>query len=129
MFSTNGAAGVSITGANNVLEANFIGTDSAGDKLGGGQKPGVVVAGGGNTIGATVAGAANTIAFSSVGVSITGSSAAHNVVHGNFIGTNAQASRPRERTRRGDRRRIEQQGGRDPGGRGQYDRLQRGQPR
>ena len=95
VVGTATSVGVSITGASNVLEGNFIGTDAAGDKLGGtGSQPGsnaaVIINNiGSNTIGGTAAGSPNIIAFTSVGVSITGSSASSNVLQGNFIGTNA----------------------------------------
>jgi hypothetical protein len=89
VVSTAGSAGVSITGASNVIEGNFIGTDAAGDDLGNGQ--GVILDDvGSNTIGGTTAGSGNVIAFSSsAGVSISGSSASLNVLEGNLIGTNA----------------------------------------
>ncbi len=89
----NTGAGVSIAGTaatGNVVEGNFIGTDSAGDDLGNGF--GIVVTGGSTTIGGTVAGAvaANVIGMNSAsgaaGVSISGGA---NVVEGNFIGTSA----------------------------------------
>ena len=126
VFSTNGAAGVSITGANNVLEANFIGTDSAGDELGGGQKPGVVVAGGGNTIGG------NGRRRRQYHRLLIGGRVDHRLDGraerraGELHRHECPGSLPRERTRRGDRRRIEQQGGRDRAGRRQHDRLQPG---
>ncbi len=89
VVGTSGSAGVSISGASNALEGNFIGTDAAGDNLGNAQ--GVIIDNvGSNTIGGTAAGSGNTIAFSSsAGVSITGSSASSNLLEGNFIGTNA----------------------------------------
>jgi hypothetical protein len=93
VLGTSGSAGVSITGASNVLEGNFIGTDAAADNLGNAQ--GVIIDNSGsNTIGGTTAGSGNTIAFSSTaGVSISGSSATHNVLEGNFIGTNATGAK------------------------------------
>ena len=118
MFSTNGAAGVSITGANNVLEANFIGTDSAGDNLGGGQNPGVVVAGAGNTIGG------NGRRRRQHHRLLVGGRVDHRRVGraerraGELHRHECPGSLPRQRTRRGDRRRIEQQGGRDRPGAG-----------
>ena len=90
VLSTTGSAGVSIAGASNVLEGNFIGTDASGDDLGTDTLGVVIDDVTSNTIGGTTAGSGNTIAFSSSAeVSITGSSASSNVLEGNFIGTNA----------------------------------------
>ncbi len=92
----NTGAGVSISGTTatgNVVEGNFIGTDSAGSDLGNGF--GIVITGGSTTIGGTVAGAlaANVIGRSSAagaaGVSISGGT---NVVEGDFIGTNSRGA-------------------------------------
>ena len=80
VFATTGGTGVSITGASNLLEGNFIGTDAEGNNLGGGL--GAVIAGAGarnNTVGGTAAGALNTFAFN-------GSDADHGVLTVN-IGT------------------------------------------
>ena len=88
----NTTAGVSISGTSatdNVVEGNFIGTNSGGTVLGNGE--GVVVNNApSNTIGGTTASAANVIGFNTtVGVSISGSSATGNLVAANFIGTDS----------------------------------------
>jgi hypothetical protein len=57
-------AAVQIESNNNVISGNFIGTNSAGDKLANGS--GIAIAGSNNTIGGTVAGAGNTIADNTV---------------------------------------------------------------
>ena len=78
-------AGVSISGTDNLIVGNFIGTDSAGASLS--NAVGVQVSdSGGNTIGGATSGAGNTIGFNSDGISLAG---AGNQVLGNFIGTDA----------------------------------------
>ncbi len=86
----NATAGVSIggTGATgNLVIGNFIGVDSAGDKLGNGI--GVSVGTSGNTIGGTTSNARNVIGSNfGAGISIA---ANNDLVLGNFIGTDANA--------------------------------------
>jgi hypothetical protein len=94
-FST---AGVEVDSNNNVISANDIGTDAAGDDLGNGNEYGIFITGANNTIGGTLAGsaAANVIGFFQMlgdgGVFLNGTSANGNLVEGNFIGTNAAGS-------------------------------------
>jgi hypothetical protein len=94
VIGSNTGAGVSISGSSargNVLQGNFIGTNSTG----GTTIPngiGVVIDNGAsnNTIGGTTASAANVIAASTTaGVSISGSLSTGNLVAGDFIGTNS----------------------------------------
>ena len=81
----NSVAGVSISGSSNVVEGNFIGTNSAGANLG--NASGISVSSTPNTIGGTSSGAANVIGFNTIsGVSIFG---VGNLITGNFIGTNS----------------------------------------
>ena len=80
----NSISGISISGADNLVVGNLIGTNSGGANL---SNPlGILISGSYNMIGGTTASSANVIDFnSSTGVSI---SAARNVVAGNDIGTN-----------------------------------------
>ncbi len=80
-------AGVSISGAGNVVLGNFIGTNPGNDDLG--NPIGVIITSGNNTIGGTTAGSSNTIDFNTAaGVSISGAAATSNVVLGNDINAN-----------------------------------------
>jgi streptogramin lyase len=87
--------GVSISGTlstGNLVEGNYIGTDSAGDPLANGV--GVLDDTTGNAIGGTLSGAANIIGFNTTaGIQITGTGTAGDVVSGNFIGTDAAGDR------------------------------------
>ena len=81
----------------NLIQGNFIGTDSSGTVAIGNHGNGVVITGGSsNTIGGTTAAAGNVIAANLArGVFISGSSsapAANNVVDGNEIGTDLTAT-------------------------------------
>jgi large repetitive protein len=87
--------GVYIEGAGtsgNVVEGDFIGTDSAGGAALGNSGNGILIAFGatGNTIGGTTAGARNVISGNTYsGIAIEQSGTSGNVVEGDFIGTNA----------------------------------------
>ena len=86
IIGKNSTAGILISGSNNVVLGNLIGTDAGAANLG--NRVGVLISGASNQIGSVDAG--NTIGFSGVaGVSIGGSSASGNTVLGNFIGTDA----------------------------------------
>ena len=94
--------GIDVSGDNNFVQGNFIGTDATGTKLvtiNGvevlGNETGVKISGNNNTVGGTQAAERNVISGNSIGVLIdTGfddrtKDRLNNVVQGNFIGTNA----------------------------------------
>lgn len=85
VISGNVSLGVVVTGADNDVKGNFIGTDATG-MLALGNFTGVSVPGSGNRIGGRIASDAGNLISGNgfTGVSLTGSD---NVVHGNRIGT------------------------------------------
>jgi FG-GAP-like repeat len=87
IISGNRGDGVAITGTDNRVEGNFIGTDVTGTNDQGNGGNGVtIINASGNIVGGTVPAARNVIAGNGGnGVTITASSG--NVVEGNFIGT------------------------------------------
>jgi hypothetical protein len=105
VISANGGDGVGIGGsgtASNVVQGNWIGTDSSGTVALGNSDNGVEIDSGAdwNTIGGTTSGSGNVISAngtplgelllgSSCGVLINGIGATNNVVQGNMIGTDA----------------------------------------
>ncbi len=95
VIAANLQYGVQIDGSgtsDNVVEGNFIGTNSAGNSSIGNHNDGVFISDGAttNTIGGTTAAAANVISENTAnGVGIYASGTSSNVVEGNFIGTNA----------------------------------------
>src|SRR5262249_38661186 len=78
---------------NNLVQGNYIGTNTNGSAAIPNTNTGVIIAdGNGNTIGGTTAGAGNVISGNGVtGVWLDGSSTS-NVVQGNLIGTRADGS-------------------------------------
>ena len=101
-----GYAGVEIVGAGttgNVVEGNFIGTDITGAKALGNANGGVSIFEGasGNTIGGTTASARNIISGNATptapngyaGVELIDTGTTHNVVEGNFIGTDVTGTK------------------------------------
>ncbi|MDR3634721.1 MAG: Calx-beta domain-containing protein [Isosphaeraceae bacterium] len=83
------------TGAGALVQGNLIGTDITGTKSFG-ENTGIVISSPSgyayarNTIGGTAAGAGNVIAFNSYdGIWASGMGTQHNLIQGNFIGTNA----------------------------------------
>ena len=88
-----GGNGIDVAGSgsqNNLIEANFIGTDSAGARSLPNLGNGLFVTGPNNTIGGTGAGAGNVISGNKFqGLNIQGVTPGGNQVLGNFIGTNA----------------------------------------
>jgi parallel beta-helix repeat protein len=87
IISGNGVNGVVLSGPNNRVLGNLIGTDGSGMGVLGNHGAGVLVTGAGNIIGGTVPQARNVISGNSgsgVALSTDG-----NVVEGNFIGTDA----------------------------------------
>ena len=95
---SNGAGGVDIENSgtdDNVVDGNYIGTDSNGDTGLGNVVNGVEILDGAssNTIGGTASNAGNTIAANTAaGVDITDTGTSHNMVEGNFIGTNSSGA-------------------------------------
>lgn len=86
--------GIALSINDNIIEGNFIGTNTAGAvDLGNGNK-GVNIAGASNnTVGGTVAAARNVISGNDdSAISIFGTSSSGNKVQGNFIGTNASGT-------------------------------------
>jgi len=98
VISANTRGGVAIYGngtINNLLQGNFIGTDSSGTAALGNKGNGVAIAAGttGNTIGGASAGAGNVISANlGDGLEIF-SSATQNFVEGNFIGTDFKGAK------------------------------------
>jgi uncharacterized repeat protein (TIGR01451 family) len=86
--------GVSIFGDGNLVQGNFIGPNAAGTGrlAGGGSLPqrGLICGSSGNTIGGTTTATRNVISDNSLGVVICQvKTTSPNLVHGNFIGTDA----------------------------------------
>ena len=97
LISGNGGRGVIITasgGTGNVIQGNYIGTDTNGAAKIGNAFSGVEILNtSGNTVGGIIPGARNVISGNGLsGVSINDSAATANVVAGNFIGTDASGS-------------------------------------
>ena len=91
IISGNTGNGLSLSGSNNTVLGNYIGTNPAGTVVIGNGFSGVATNGIGNTIGGDVAGAGNVITgngavSNGAGVHLFGGSG--NFVRGNFIGTN-----------------------------------------
>jgi titin len=80
---------------NNVVQGNFIGTDSGGATAHG-NGVGVKIAGGAfdNTVGGISAAARNLISGNGDGVVLSDSGTTGNVVEGNYVGTNAAGNGP-----------------------------------
>ena len=94
IISGNKSEGVIISGTNNLVAGNYIGTDTTGNNKIGNSDFGVVINGpaSNNTVGGTVAGAGNVISGNGGGVEISGNSAntaTGNVIAGNYIGVKA----------------------------------------
>jgi titin len=94
VISGNGGSGVYLYGlatTGNLVQGNYIGTDTNGSLAMPNAGDGVTVNGaGGNTIGGTDAGAGNLLSGNSLGgVSLYGAGTDSNLVQGNFIGTDA----------------------------------------
>jgi len=99
VISGNGTAGVRLLGSGtktNVVEGNWIGTDTTGGAAAGGQTFGVIVSGGAsaNTVGGSSAGARNVISGNSRGVWVQLAGTKQNVVSGNWVGLDAAGGSP-----------------------------------
>ncbi|HZP80367.1 MAG TPA: hypothetical protein VFB21_01895, partial [Chthonomonadaceae bacterium] len=94
-FSMNGIRMEGAEANGNTVQGCFIGTDAAGAAAVPNRWNGIAIWNGAhhNTIGGTTTAARNLISGNSFdGISITGAETHHNVVQGNFIGTNAAGS-------------------------------------
>jgi len=97
LISGNGQHGINITdggggvsGGNNIIDGNLIGTDATGTAALGNIQNGIEIENSpDNTIGSIEIGARNVISGNDSGVQIDGATASGNLVLGNFIGTNA----------------------------------------
>ena len=95
VISGNANGGVLISGSGtsgNVVEGDYIGTTAAGTAALANGRNGVDILAGAtsNTVGGTTAGAGDVISGNTaLGVEISGSGTAYNVVEGDYIGTNA----------------------------------------
>jgi uncharacterized repeat protein (TIGR01451 family) len=93
------SAGNTVTPANDVIEGNYIGTDSGGTKnLGNGLSGITLLNSAGNTIGGTASSAGNLISGNGTGtapgISLTGSGTQNNIVEGDLIGPDFTGSHP-----------------------------------
>jgi parallel beta-helix repeat protein len=92
----NGDNGVEITGTGataNLVEGNYIGTDTTGNVALANRANGVLIASAGNTVGGTAAGSGNVISGNQAdGVHITATDTTGILVAGNFIGTSADGT-------------------------------------
>ncbi len=96
VISGNDIFGILIGGGEttaNLVQGNFIGTNSAGTTAIPNAVLGVIIFGPGNTIGGTAAGAGNVISGNGgEGIAIGSSLAIGNIVQGNLIGTDASGT-------------------------------------
>ena len=95
VISGNDIFGILIGGDTtaNLMQGNFIGTNSAGTAAIPNAALGVIIFGPGNTIGGTAAGAGNVISGNGgEGVAVGSSLATGNIVQGNLIGTDASGT-------------------------------------
>ena len=93
LISGNSFNGVQIGADHNVVQGNFIGMDSTGERALGSQPQGIDVSGGQDTtIGGAVPGAGNVISGNGQGVLLEGFERGSQV-QGNLIGTNAGGTR------------------------------------
>lgn len=85
--------GIQLTGGNNIIEGNLIGTDPTGAQKRANSGRGVFVNGSsGNLIGGTASAATNLISASQNGVEITGNASTLNQVELNIIGSDLSAN-------------------------------------
>ena len=80
--------GMVVNGASNIIQGNFIGTDTTGKVAHGNSGDGILVTTQGNLIGGTNAAARNIISGNgNSGIILSGSTATGNTIAGNYIGT------------------------------------------
>lgn len=87
-------APIRISGSNNVVQGNLIGTDATGTQARTVQNYGLTIWGQNNLIGGVTSGARNVIAASSSGIVVSGIAATGNTIQGNFIGTDITGMNP-----------------------------------
>ena len=95
VISGNSYHGIEINASNaNLVQGNFIGTNSSGTAVLGNLGSGVDISSGSsaNTVGGTASGAANVVSGNLNGVYLYGGGTSDNVVLGNLIGTNADGT-------------------------------------
>ncbi len=92
IISGNATDGVYLSAANNLVEGNRMGTNTAGTAALGNGGAGVSISSSGNTIGGTAAGAGNVLSGNSNGVYIALATGTGNLVEGNLIGTDASGT-------------------------------------
>jgi len=89
VISGNQSFGVQVTGSNNLVQGNLIGTDARDSSMVGNVGGGITFDGAFNTLGGVVVGAGNVISGNQKdGIDLTGS-LSNNLVQGNFIGTDS----------------------------------------
>lgn len=91
-FLNSGGSAIVLASANNIVEGNFLGTDSAGRSALGNGLAGVVVTGPQNIIGGTTASARNVISGNLIAVGLATTAARQNRVQGNYLGTDVSGS-------------------------------------
>jgi hypothetical protein len=87
----DGYIGVFLSGDNNILRGNFIGTTADG-MAAAGNSQGVYISGNNNEVGGTAAGAGNLVSGNSIGIRIN--SGADNTILGNRVGVAMDGSAP-----------------------------------
>ncbi|MDX6288051.1 MAG: hypothetical protein QOG53_3536 [Frankiales bacterium] len=93
------AVGVSLSGGNNKVEGNYIGTDAAGTTALGNVGPGVDITGTDDVVGGTASGAGNVISGNEDGIAAYYTSGTR--VEGNYIGTDVTGTLDLGNTLRG----------------------------
>jgi hypothetical protein len=97
VVSTYGQSGLAVSGSNNVIEGNYIGTDATGERaLNNGW--GIALGGNSNTVGGTDASARNVISGNNDGIQLT---SRNNLIEGNYIGTDATGTKALGNNREG----------------------------
>ena len=93
VISGNLDNGVLILASSNVVEGDFIGTDSTGTRALGNHVEGVTIAGANNTVGGMSAAARDVISGNFDGVDLQGGGTSGNLIEGDFIGTDSTGTR------------------------------------
>jgi hypothetical protein len=93
IISGNSGNGIWLNGPSNLVQGNYIGTNSSGTSAVGNASNGIQINTASNIIGGTVSGAGNVISGNlDDGLNITTTNATGNVIQGNFIGTDKTGS-------------------------------------
>jgi hypothetical protein len=98
-----GGAGIYLNGrSGNLIQGNYIGTDTTGTAKLGNRYEGIAVFNSSqNTIGGSTAGSGNVISGNYQGITINGSTASGNLIQGNFIGTDVSGMSALDNSARG----------------------------